>query len=113
MREIQSLRGLTVALTGRGSESRRALTRLIREKGGKVVRYPTRVTGNTDILVRGQSDLWKYGTFGRKEAKAAELVRGGSQLSLILSEDLDRLLAGRPVEEYPYVAGQHIATLHA
>ena len=111
MKRIRSLRGLTIALTGRCSWPRSELAARIKKKGGKVTSDSARVTQNTDILVRGQSDQWKHGTFGKKEARAAELIREGSRLALILSEDLDRLLAGQLVKEYEYVAGHKVTVL--
>lgn len=110
MKKIRTLNGLTVVLTGRCSDARDVLSRHIKKKGGYVSPSLIKLT---DILVRGRSTQWKHGTFGLKEARAAKFIRGGSRLALILSEDLDSLLAGRPVIEYEYVAGHSIATLRA
>lgn len=37
----------------------------------------------TDILVRGWSDRWKFGDFGRKEKQAAELQGAGHRIRII------------------------------
>jgi hypothetical protein len=113
MKRIRTLRGLRVALTGRCSTSRSDLTYEIESRGGKVSGVSARVTEDTDLLVRGASPLWKHGSFGKKEARAAELIRSGSTLAIILAEDLDRLLEGHTVTEFPYVAGFEVNDLRS
>ena len=113
MKRIKQLRGLNVALTGICSRPRSELTQLIRRKGGRVMGEVARVTADTDILVRGYSKNWKHGTYGKKEARAAALIREGSSLAIILSEDLERLLKGHAVSEVSPVAGNDVALLRA
>jgi hypothetical protein len=113
MKRIHSLKGLEIALTGNCGLKRHELTRLIKRKGGKVTGYPTIVTKNTDILVRGSSPFWKHGDFGTKEKKAAELISLNHPISVILSEDLDRLLNGQSVKEIQFVAGNDVDLLRA
>ncbi len=113
MKRIKTLRGLNIALTGVCSRPRSELTQLIRRKGGRVMGDVARVTAETDILVRGYAQNWKHGTFGRKEARAADLIREGSNLSVILSDDLERLLEGRAVSEFSPVAGYNVSLLRA
>jgi hypothetical protein len=113
MKRIKTLHGLTVSLTGFCSRPRYELVQLIRRKHGRVIGDAARVTTGTDILVRGHSQNWKHGTFGKKEARAAELIRKGSKLCVILSEDLERLLQDRPVSEFSPVAGYDVSLLRA
>jgi hypothetical protein len=113
MKRIESLRGRTVALTGKGSKNRDELVRRIKKKGGIVRHDKTSVTQDTNILVRGTSEAWKHGSYGRKEERAAELIRGGSDLALLLSDGLDKLLQGRAAQECTYVAGHEVAVLRA
>ena len=110
-KRIKSLRSLHVALTGTCSRSRSVLTQQIIRRGGKVTGEQADVTRRTNLLVRGASPSWKHGLFGNKEALAANLIRSGSDLAVILAEDLDRLLEGRAVLEYPYVAGFDVEAL--
>ena len=111
MKRIKSLRGLHVALTGTCSRPRSALTQQILRCGGRIAGERAGVTERTNLLVRGASPTWKHGLFGGKEARAANLIRSGSDLAVILSEDLDRLLEGSAVTEYPYVAGFDVEAL--
>jgi hypothetical protein len=113
VQRIDTLRGKQVALTGRCSRSRAELADLIEEKGGAISSERGSVKLDTDILVRGQSGNWSHGTFGKKEVRAARLIRQGGPLRVILSEDLERLFDGHPVEELPYVAGHEVDTLRA
>lgn len=113
MKRIKKLRGLNIALTGACSRPRSELVQSIKHKGGRVSGDVARVTAHTNILVRGQSSNWKHGTFGRKEARAAKLIREGASLSVILSEDLERLLAGHAVSEFSPVAGNNVSRLRA
>ena len=113
MRRIKSLRGLNVALTGKCSEPRAKLTRLIVKSGGHVANGRADVTEQTELLVRGASPVWKHGSFGEKEARAVEQIHFGSDLAIILSDDLDRLLEGHSVTEYPYIAGFEIEVLRS
>jgi len=113
MKRIKQLRGLNIALTGICSRPRHELKQLVTRKGGRVSGDVARISAHTNILVRGQSKNWKYGTFGRKEARAADLIREGANLSVILSEDLERLLTGRAVSEFSPVAGQNVSLLRA
>src|ERR1051326_6634626 len=112
--KITTLRGKNVALTGFGSRPRQELIQLIKQKGGRVSGNWGRVTSATDILVRGDPHVsWKHGTFGKKEARAAELIRKGSSVCVILASDLEKLLQGRAVTEFSPVGGFDVAALRA
>jgi hypothetical protein len=113
MRRIRSLQGLQIALTGKCSRPRWEIAQLIKRKGGKLTGDRAPVTKNTHILVRGGSPLWKHGDFGNKEEKAADLIRSGAHLAVILSDDLDRLLCGKSVNEVQFVGGFDVDDLRA
>jgi hypothetical protein len=67
-----------------------------------------------DVLVRGASSKWKYGTYGKKEERAAECVRKGSRLSVILVDDfLPLIRRGKPAPLYGLLAGEPIESLQA
>ena len=109
---IKSLHGLKGAITGTCSDNRPELVRRIRRQGGRVSANAG-FTKDTEILVRGISGSWKHGSHGLKEERAMDMVRRGSQLSVVLSQDLDRLLSGRTVAECPFVAGFRVEWLRA
>lgn len=111
MKRIRTLLGLSVALTGRCSQPRSALVRLLKAKGAHLTTTGAKVTFETALLVRGISSSWKHSDYGRKEASALEFIRRGSQLSIILAEDLDQLLLGHAVSENEYVAGHRVDVL--
>ena len=50
----------------------------------------------TDILVRGWSDRWKYGNFGKKEKKVAEMQSAGHRIRVIDEEGFFGLRSGLP-----------------
>ena len=106
LRRISTLRGKVVAITGTGESpgSRRDLISDIKRCGGRLT-ADGNVTRATEILVRGESPFWKHGNHGTKEEKAASLIRKGADLSMILSQDLRRLCAGKAVLESAIVAG--------
>jgi hypothetical protein len=111
MRRIKSLRGIHVALTGTCSLPRAELSRQIAKRGGKISGKRAWVDSSTQLLVRGKSPSWKHGSFGTKEAQAAKLIRSGSDLAVILSADLEQLLEGHSVWEYPFIAGVEVEEL--
>lgn len=111
MKRVKTLRGCTIALTGFCTRPRAELIKLIKQSGGHVIDSRARITKNTDILVRGVSAIWKHGTYGRKEARAAELIRNGYDLSVILDDDLERLFKGRTVYEFSPIAGKNVQVL--
>lgn len=113
MNRIRDLRGRRVAITGNCSIPRAELIQRIKRHGGCVSGERAEISNQTNILVRGASPFWKHGSFGTKEERAADLIRAGFDLSVILSEDLDRLLRGKTVIEQRYIAGSDVDELRA
>lgn len=111
MKRVKLARNVVVALTGICGEPRFVLIEKIAKRGGIVSDDKGRVTFDTEILVRGVSSQWKHGLYGTKEEKAFDLIRDGSPLSIVLAEDLPRLLQGKAVREYPFVAGYEVDLL--
>ena len=90
MKRVKTIRELNVALTGScgiggGLMPRSELKELIAHKGGRIKGERARVTEETDILVRGNSPTWKHSTYERTDARAAEFIRNGAALSVILA----------------------------
>src|SRR5262245_41987666 len=104
---ISSIKGLTVAITGKCWTTRFELSRLIKLAGGRVA--SGRVTRSTDVLVRGESDFWKFGKYGKKEAAAARLLRRRKQVFVIDDYEFQKLIERRlPARLSTVIAGQPI-----
>ena len=106
---IRTLVEECVAFTGRAWRPRSEIRSLVRRMGGSTTpRYA--VTDETTILVRGNCSVWKYGDFGKKEQRAADLLKRGHSVALVhdfefrkLVEDLriarvSDSVAGQPLE---------------
>jgi len=108
---IDSVRGLTIAMTGHCWKPRAEVARMIRKRGGHVT-AGSEVTHRTHILVRGYSRQWKYGEYGTKEETAYKYRLGGQNI-LILEEEKFRGLLEKdvPAEAAPYMAGEHVEWL--
>lgn len=108
-RTIRSIKGLTVAITGKCWITHPELAQLIRKAGGRVT-SSLGVTKSTDVLVRGTSQDWAYKTYGKKEDAAARRVQSGKRLFVVddyefeklidkrLAARLSTVLAGQPIE---------------
>jgi hypothetical protein len=108
-KHIKTLDDEYVSFTGRAWMPRSEIRKLVRRMGGDTTpRYA--VTKETTILVRGSCAIWKYGDFGAKERRAAELVRLGHPIALVHDFEFKNLvehrraarvsdrLAGQPAE---------------
>lgn len=103
---LKSIRGLSVTITGKCWTSRKDLTRLIRQQGGRITSNNT-VTNSTDVLVRGTSEQWKYKTYGRKEEKAAQFIREGQAIKVLSDNEFRNMVErGKPARLADTVAGQ-------
>ncbi len=94
---LYDLRGKEVVLTGDHPRlTREALTDLALTLGASRVHgWVNKKTA--DVLIRcGDSESYKYGTFGRKEAQVAQLQDEGHHVSLIDVEGLLALHKGLP-----------------
>jgi hypothetical protein len=106
---IRSVCGESVVLTG-GMWIRRAdIRKWVRRHGGIL---DTSVNATTTVLVRGDSQKWKYGDHGNKEHQAAQLVRDGVAISLIHEREFRQLLEkGRPAKVADRIAGEPVQWL--
>ena len=111
MKTIRSIEGKHIAITGNipgGTQSE--VIRAVKANGGKIAKGadPSR---RTDIFIRGQSDQWKYGKYGSKEAHVAHLIREGQKIAIIAGNEAWKLLEEKPVRCLDYIAGQPVAWL--
>ena len=57
--------------------------------------------------MRGESSAWAYGDYGKKERRAAELVRVGRRIALVHEVEFRKLIEeGRPARVSDHLAGQ-------
>src|SRR5579863_10131507 len=92
-KRIRSLRGEHVVFTGGLWRCRAEIRDQVRRRGGFSVGET--VTGDTTILVKGESERWKYGDYGVKERQAAQLIRNGVSISLLNEPEFRKLLEKR------------------
>jgi len=105
---LTSIRGEHVAFTGKAWLIREELERAVRRRGG----IPCGVTGETTVLIRGESQAWAFGEYGLKEKKAAEWIRRGHDIRLVHDFEFQRLLEDRrPAHVSDYIAGQPVQWL--
>lgn len=94
---IDTLRGKEVVISGdfrAGFGKRKAeLAELARRAGARRVGYDVRKT--TEVFVKGQSERYKYNSFGDREAELAARV---PRAIVIGGEEFFALLARKPVE---------------
>jgi hypothetical protein len=103
---LKTIKGLTVAITGRCWKIRPDLAALIRKAGGRVTSSYS-VTRSTDVLVRGASESWAFGTYGEKEDAAARLIQAGQQLFVVDDYEFEKLIEkARPARLSTVLAGQ-------
>jgi hypothetical protein len=108
---LKSIRGQTVTITGKCWIGRDDLARMIRKQGG-LIQPKNPVNNSTTVLVRGASQLWKYKTHGRKEAKAAQLIQSGQSLVVVPDYEFQKLMdTGKPARLADTVAGQPLEWL--
>jgi hypothetical protein len=88
---LKSIHGLSVAITGTCWKRQAKLASLIRKKGGSLAANYA-VKSSTDVLVRGKSEFWKHKTYGRKEAKAAQIIQNGNRLLVIPDDEFRKLI---------------------
>jgi len=108
---LRSLHGEHVAFTGTAWLNRSELQRIVRGLGG----FPTsgaKVTGNTTVLVRGDSSVWAFGDYGTKERHVARLVSKGAAISLVHDSEFRKLVEyGRPARVADRIAGDPVRWL--
>ncbi len=108
---LRNIDGEYVAFTGRAWRSRADLQRIVRRKGG----IPTaggEVTGDTTVLVRGDSSVWAFGEYGAKEQKAARFIKKGAVISLVHDSEFRKLLEnGSPARVADRMAGEPVQWL--
>lgn len=106
VKALRSIVGLSVTITGKCWITRNELTRRIRQRGGRITPNNT-VTNSTDVLVRGVSAQWKYNTYGRKEARAAQLMRDGQSIAVVHDHEFQKLIEeNKPAQIENTIAGQ-------
>jgi len=110
-KHLTTVAGEQVSFTGRAWRPRVELQEIVRGLGGK----PTPrgdVTEDTTVLVRGACATWKYGDYGRKERRVANLVRRGRSIALVHDFEFQKLLEERrPARVCDRIAGQPVQWL--
>jgi hypothetical protein len=110
-KHLTTLAGESVAFTGRAWRPRFELQRIVRRTGGTTTPRGD-VTADTTVLVRGACATWKYGDYGRKERRAASLVRRGHSVAVVHDFEFRRLLEERrPARVCDRIAGQPVQWL--
>ena len=108
MKWLTSLLGQRIAVTGQVWCGRPVLSRRLGAKatpGG-------RVTADTTLLIKGKSPFWRYGDYGRKERRVAELLRRGQPIAVVHDFEFRKLLEnGRRARLCDYIAGQPVEWL--
>lgn len=105
LRTISDLRGKHVAITGACWITRRRLSARLRKVGARIAKDAD-VTHATDILIRGVSTQWKYGTHGKKEMRAREYRDSGQTIRVVRDSAIRRLLEeGKSASFDPYIDG--------
>lgn len=100
LRVIESLRGRSVIFTGKlhiwgGHISREEAVRLARSLGARISdNRRAKVSRFTDVVVRGESDLWSHGTYGDDETEVARLQGEGHRIQIIDATGFASLLDG-------------------
>lgn len=100
LRVIESLRGRSVVFTGRlylrGDHiPRDAAIGLARSLGARVRdNHRAKVSRITDVLVRGESELWSHGTYGDDETEVARLQGEGHRIQIIDASGFESLVDG-------------------
>ena len=108
MKWLTSVAGHSIGVTGRTWCTQAELLQRARRLGGK---GNGRVTEDTTVLVRGRSGLWAYGDYGRKEKRAADLVRRGHTISVVHDSEFRNLLDGGRARLCDRIAGEPVQWL--
>jgi hypothetical protein len=113
IKRLTTIKGQHVAFTGvlwcGQSEFRRKL-----KHASAIPTNKGRVNRHTTVLVKGKSELWKFGDHGLKEDNAAKYIRAGQQISIVQGSEFQKLLEhGRQARLLEKVAGQPIEWLVA
>lgn len=97
---VTTLVGRSVIFTGTlyvrgGRVKREDAIRLAREHGAVVSENPrAKVSRFTDLLVRGESQLWRDGAYGDDETQVAELQAAGHAVRIIDASGFESLING-------------------
>lgn len=83
---VYDLEGKEIVFTGKikGYEEEELVGIAFRLGASRVKEWVNKST--TDVLVRGWSDRWKYGDFGKKEKQTAEMQSAGHSIRIIDAE---------------------------
>lgn len=107
-KNLNTLLGEVVAFTGRAWKPRSELRKLVHRLGGSVTPR-SGVTDETTVLVRGNCAVWKFGDYGRKEQRAAQLLRTGHRIAVVHDFELRKLVErGRPARVNDRISGQPV-----
>ena len=104
---VTSIKGEHVAFTGRGWKLRKDLCKEVERQGGRM--SGGSLSSKSTILVRGR---WQENEAGEKERRAAEMIRHGSGISVVATEEFQKLLEqGRSAKVMDRVAGEPVEWL--
>lgn len=94
---VYDLRGKEIVFTGAIADySEAALTEIaVNALGASRVKDDV-AKYSTDVLVRGSSGRWKYGSYGKKEKQVAEMQRAGHRIQIIDAEGFFGLRSSLP-----------------
>ncbi|MCC3280723.1 hypothetical protein LJ754_16375 [Arthrobacter sp. zg-Y40] len=83
---VYDLKGKEVVFTGkiRGHDEKELIEAALRLGAIQVKDWINK--SSTDVLIRGRSDRWKYGDFGKKEKQAADMQSAGHHIQIIDEE---------------------------
>ena len=101
--QLKSIRGKTITATGECWVTRKELERIVKRGGA---RFNNRVTSDTDVLVRGKSDRWKFKDHGTKEERVRQLIQEGKPVLVIHDYAFQALIEKkRPANSLTTVGG--------
>ena len=110
---LNTLVNQVVAFTGRAWKPRPELRKLVRRLGASVTPRSD-VTDQTTVLVRGNCAVWRFGDYGRKELRAAQLLRKGRRIVVVHDFEFRKLVEnGRPARASDRISGQPVEWLKA
>jgi hypothetical protein len=108
---LRTIAGQFVALTGRAWIGRLELRRKVLRAGGRTTPRDD-VSPDATVLVKGTCPVWKYGDYGRKEQRAANLVRSGHLIAVVHDFEFRKVLEQRrPARVNDRIAGQPVEWL--
>src|ERR1051326_8177650 len=91
---VRTIAGQGIALAGWVWCGQEELQRRIRRYRG-IPTHKGHVTLDTTVLVRGTSPVWAKGDHGRKEQRAAKLMRRGQRILIVDDAEFRKLMEGR------------------